>query len=100
MTAAANVPRRFQRSPPRESARHFFALGDAVQLKDTLSGAGKTYLITAKLPPSGDSLQYRIRNDDERFERVTTQANLEFASASHSDSDVLTRKSFNLGETR
>jgi hypothetical protein len=35
------------------------------------------YHITARLPAKGDELQYRIRNDGERHERVTTQGNLE-----------------------
>ena len=35
------------------------------------------YRITGTLPARGDSLQYRIRNDDERHERVTTQDSLE-----------------------
>ena len=40
------------------------------------------FRITAKLPPRGSSPQYRIRNDEERHERVTTQDDLEPASHS------------------
>jgi hypothetical protein len=42
------------------------------------------YRITGTLPGRGDSLQYRIRNDDERHERVTTQDNLEAVDMSQS----------------
>lgn len=63
-----------------ETPSHLFAIGQAVRLK---GGFGRTalvgdiYHITGTLPARGDSLQYRIRNDDERYERVTTQDSLE-----------------------
>ena len=41
------------------------------------SRAPEIYHVTATLPARGDSLQYRIRNDGERHERVTTQDSLE-----------------------
>jgi hypothetical protein len=64
----------------QESPSHLFAIGQAVRLK---GGFGRTapaddiYHVTGTLPARGDSLQYRIRNDDERYERVTTQDSLE-----------------------
>jgi hypothetical protein len=35
------------------------------------------FRITATLPPRDNSPQYRMRNDEERYERVTTEDNLE-----------------------
>jgi hypothetical protein len=61
----------------RDAPTHLFALGQAVRLRGSFPKSDETYRITATLPPRGDSLQYRIRNDDERHERVTTQDNLE-----------------------
>jgi hypothetical protein len=45
---------------------------------------GDIYRITATLPPRGNSLQYRIRNNDERHERVATQDSLEAVDMSQS----------------
>jgi hypothetical protein len=75
------VPRRFRHSLPSGPAAHLFALGQAVQLKDGFWGSGKVFLVTARLPPSGDTPQYRIRNDSEQFERMAMEVNLESASA-------------------
>lgn len=63
-----------------EVAPHLFTTGQIVRLKDGFSLQSQsvaTYRITAVLPPKGDSLQYRIRNDNEVYERVATQASLE-----------------------
>ncbi|MCK9550545.1 hypothetical protein [Aquamicrobium sp.] len=74
-------PIRCPARPARQQApAHLFTIGQAVRLKGGfLKPALPTdiYRITGKLPPRGDSLQYRIRNDDERHERVTTQDSLE-----------------------
>ncbi|WP_315927295.1 hypothetical protein [Mesorhizobium sp. SP-1A] len=62
------------------SATHLFAVGQAVRLRGNFGTFPKTsevYRITSTLPPRGDSPQYRIRNDDERHERVATQDSLE-----------------------
>lgn len=64
----------------REIPTHLFAVGQCVKLKGGFPKpalAGDIYRITGTLPPRGDSLQYRIRNDDERHERVTTEDSLE-----------------------
>jgi hypothetical protein len=64
----------------RQAATHRFAVGQTVLLR---SGFGKfprnaeIYRITATLPPVGDSPQYRIRNDDQLHDRVTTEDGLE-----------------------
>jgi len=63
-----------------EAATHLFAIGQIVRLKGGFglqSQSADTYRITGTLPPRGDSQQYRIRNDDERYERVATQDSLE-----------------------
>ncbi len=80
MTLSANIPQRFKRSPHSEPAKHLFAVGQAVRLKEGLLRPDNVYRITAMLPPIGDTLQYRIRSEAEQFERVATQHNLEDAS--------------------
>ena len=63
-----------------EAATHLFTAGQIVRLKGGFglqSQSADTYRITGALPPRGDSQQYRIRNDDERYERVATQDSLE-----------------------
>jgi hypothetical protein len=63
-----------------EATTHLFTAGQIVRLKDGFrlpSQSADTYRITGMLPPRGDSQQYRIRNDDEHFERVATQDSLE-----------------------
>lgn len=64
----------------RQAPTHLFAVGQNVRLKGSLASAAlpaSIYQITAMLPPTGDALQYRIRNGEERHERVTTQDSLE-----------------------
>jgi hypothetical protein len=71
----------------RDAATHLFEVGQAVRMKVGLGGStlsSDIYHITARLPPRGDSPQYRIRNDDERHERVTTQASIEPLAKSRS----------------
>jgi hypothetical protein len=98
MTPATPIPQRFERSPVVQSAIHSFTLGQAVRLKSALGQTGNIYLITAKLPPSGDSPQYRIRNDAEKFERMATEVNLELVSPSTGGQKVdLAEKSFGPG---
>lgn len=56
------------------------------------------YHITGTLPPQGGSPQYRIRNDDERHERVTTQDNLEpVRMSSAEDGATLIERTFGHG---
>ncbi|MFC7397977.1 hypothetical protein ACFQU1_12325 [Chelatococcus sp. GCM10030263] len=72
-----------------DATTHLFAVGQLVRLKaGFMTSAVKSadiYRIIAKLPPKGNSPQYRIRNDDERHERMTTQDNLEPVSMVQSD---------------
>lgn len=75
-----NPIRRASRPARQEAPGHLFTIGQAVRLR---GGFGKLpqhadiYHITGMLPPKGDSPQYRIRNEEERHERVTTQDSLE-----------------------
>jgi hypothetical protein len=86
--------RRGHRPIRRDAATHLFAVGQAVRLK---GGFGSPtvppgiYHVTATLPPRGDSLQYRIRNDDERHERVTTQDSLEPVRSQSSGATLIER---------
>jgi hypothetical protein len=56
---------------------HSFSLGQAVRLTGGFRTSGNVYIVTAMLPANEGSPQYRIRNEDEKFERMATQANLE-----------------------
>ncbi len=70
-----------------DEATHQFAIGQAVRMRGGLGGStlsSDIYHVTATLPPRGDSLQYRIRNDDERHERVITQESIEPVANSRS----------------
>ena len=81
--------RRTVRSARQEAPAHLFTIGQAVRLKGSFVKPAlptDIYHITGTLPARGDSLQYRIRNDDERHERVTTQDSLEPVDMSQSGS--------------
>lgn len=68
-----------------EPTRHLFAIGQAVRLRGGYtvftSRFGDIYHVTGILPPSGNSLQYRIRNEREQHERVATEDSLEIVRA-------------------
>ncbi|MBS3652571.1 hypothetical protein KEU06_28755 [Pseudaminobacter sp. 19-2017] len=101
MTAA----RTFQRHPRpirRDPTTHLFTVGQAVRLK---GGFGRPfqsadiYRITGTLPPRGESPQYRIRNDEERHERVTTQDSLEAVGISPAEEGAtLIERTFGYGQ--
>ena len=90
----SNIGQPYARQIRREAATHLFAIGQFVQLKN---GLGRTltpatiYQITGTLPARGNSPQYRIRNDEERHERVTTQDDLEPIAAAQTDTSLLER---------
>lgn len=101
MTATRN-PQRNGRPIRREAATHIFKVGQTVRLKDGFfivpSKLPDTYRITATLPPRGNVLQYRIRSDDERHERVTTEDSLEPVKLSPAGSGAtLIEKTFGHG---
>lgn len=86
----------------REVASHLFVVGQIVRLKDgfgqPLNGTD-IYHITATMPPRGNSPQYRIRNDAERYERVATQDSLEPVSMSLAKDDTtLAERTFGSGQ--
>lgn len=80
MTATTS-PQRSARPIERDGATHQFAIGQTVRLRGgfgaTSSRHGDVYKITGKLPPLGNSAQYRIRNEGEQHERVATEDSLE-----------------------
>lgn len=93
MIAATNA-KRIAREARTDASAHVFAVGQHVRLR---SGFGKTpgtteiYQVTGRLPPRGNSPQYRIRNDEERYERVTTQDDLEAADVEQSGASLAER---------
>ena len=63
---------------------HRFAIGQSVRLRGRFGlplNTAEIYRITGTLPARDNSPQYRMRNDEERHERVTTEDNLEEAPA-------------------
>lgn len=57
-------------------AQHRYAVGQTVRLTRSFllaASRAEVYTITAILPERDSSPQYRIRSDDERHERVTTE---------------------------
>lgn len=59
---------------------HRFAVGQSVRLKGTIGMSlqtGHMFRVTGTMPPSDNSPQYRIRNDEERHERVAAEGNRE-----------------------
>lgn len=68
---------------------HLYAVGQAVRLRghfrQPLATSAGVYRVTRTLPPIGAVPQYRIRNEDERCERVVTQDWLEPMDTSSSD---------------
>lgn len=64
----------------RNMSSHRFAIGQSVRMSNRFGLSPDTaeiYRITATLPVRDNSPQYRIRNEDERHDRVTTEDNLE-----------------------
>jgi len=82
MINSASLTKQSKPSVRLNAATHLFALGQAVRLIGGMRASDNVFLITAKLPPIGDSPQYRIRNEAEKFERMATQASLELVNPS------------------
>ncbi|MQB44844.1 hypothetical protein [Rhizobium sp. ICMP 5592] len=87
-------------TPPirRDPAMHLFTVGQAVWIRRATGMAApkfrSTYRITGTLPPRGNVLQYRIRNEDEPHERVMTEDQLESARASSGGGETLMERTF------
>jgi len=97
---SANIRQHHVRPIRREAATHLFAVGQAVRLRSGFRGPFRftgIYHITGTLPPTGDSPQYRIRSDDEPYERVTTQESLQAALLSTDGSATLVEGTFGQG---
>jgi hypothetical protein len=98
---ASNILRCASRPIRPDGATHLFTVGQVVRLKGGFgqrSQSTEIYRIAGTLPPSGDSPQYRIRNDDERHERVTTQDNLEpVRTSSGGEGATLIERTFDHG---
>ncbi|WP_346910818.1 hypothetical protein [uncultured Roseibium sp.] len=65
-------------------ALHRYSIGQQVRMtgwRRQSTGPAETFRVVATLPERNDLLQYRIRSDNERHERVTTEDNLENADA-------------------
>jgi hypothetical protein len=81
---------------------HLFAVGQTVRLKRNFGMYPSTnteiYHVTGTMPPNADSPQYRIRNDDERHERVVTQDNLESVDLQPEDNLTLIERTFGNGK--
>lgn len=71
---------------PRESSpaeQHRFSVGDEVRVVSTAGmwfKHGIDYRVTAALPPQAGKLQYRIKNDQEPYERVVSESQLASAA--------------------
>lgn len=73
-----------QQREPSPVERHRFSVGDQVRVVST-SGMwfkhGIDYRVTAALPPQAGKLQYRIKNEQEPYERVVSESQLASAQA-------------------
>lgn len=88
------VSRRNIRPARHDSAPHLFAVGQSVRLVSGLAPwtrATGLYRIERTLPPMGDVPQYRIRNEDERHDRLASQDELE---AANGEGATLARRTF------
>lgn len=68
----------------QKPAAHRFAIGQIVRLKSSFGMSLRTaelYRVTGTLPSRDNSPQYRIRSDQERHERMTTEDSLEAVEA-------------------
>jgi len=63
---------------------HRYAVGDRVKLnghRGSLQRADGAYEVLARLPHEGGPLQYRVRSDEERYERIVIEEDLEVYQA-------------------
>jgi hypothetical protein len=81
----------------RANAIHLFTVGQSVRLRkhpeEHTRSADIVYRITGTMPAQGSALQYRIRSDQERHERVAIEDSLEPLRAP-SGSAALIEKTF------
>jgi hypothetical protein len=69
-------------------SKHIFSIGQCVRL-DARAGVildpAEVYTIRALLPPLGEELQYRIRNEREKHERVVLERQIKLAEPARGD---------------
>jgi hypothetical protein len=66
--------------PTKAAPSHRYKIGDKVRLnghRSSLQRADGAYQVLATLPHEGGALQYRVRNDEERYERIVIEEDLE-----------------------
>ena len=84
----------------RSASTPVFKIGDSVLLKPSFqyASADGVYRVTAIMPSDGLP-QYRIRNEEERYERVAPQDSLERATASSTPNTraMFIKRTFNRG---
>lgn len=81
----------------RDPAMHRFSIGQTVRLKRSF--ATPAYRITGTLPARENSPQYRIRNEGELHERVTSEDSIELVSAPLGQDDAsLIERTFGDGQ--
>lgn len=100
MTNIQIISQRATRQARPDTARHLYAVGQAVRLKGGFRSqlaADDIYRITGTLPSAGAFPQYRIRNDDERHERVTTQDMLAPVNTASGGRTTLIERTFGNG---
>lgn len=99
MTYHATV-RRGARHDRSGAAVHTWSIGQMVRLSDGLGRPvppGALYRITGTLPANGGAPQYRIRNNDERYERVAAQDSLQLADTPVNSAETLMERTFGYG---
>jgi hypothetical protein len=102
---ATSTPQRSARPIQRDATTHLFEMGQIVRLRGGYgvftSRFGDIYRITGMLPPSGNLLQYRIRNDGELHERVATEDSLEpVLAAAPDDDEALRERTFGMTQRK
>jgi len=85
---AQNALRRISPLVRRDPVQHLYAVGQCVRLTAGFN-LSRVYRITSRVPVERDSLQYRIRSDEECHERVASQESLEPIDAFLKSKDLI-----------
>jgi len=86
-----NVQNAFRHGSPlvrRDPVQHLYAIGQSVRLTAGFYPS-RVYRIMSRLPVERDSVQYRIRSDEECHERVAAQESLELIKAIVKGKDLI-----------
>lgn len=71
----------------QDTGEHRYAIGQKVRMSGFFGPTAlnkDVYKITGRLPPFNGDPQYRIRSENEAFERVSTEGRLEVADTADS----------------